>query len=274
MSYAFDRAFCLSFVSVPLTPALSPRRGRTIAASLLRGRSLVLAKLFVVTTHKGGVTGRDRITVDRRKGVGGVAASQLIRDAGADFEQRCHYLQTHDGPIWFLLIAFEVLPHESGALAGSSDLVPQVGEFQHLFDIAQAIGPRAKVRAGEGTAVRERVIIQKAIEISEKVTPGPAYVGAAAALSSLPWCVARLVCCLRTRLLAIWLAAWLRVPLAFTLLLASTAGNGLLAGRLLLRALSSSVSLFLRFVLVFSGRAVSGFISCCRTSLDLPRLAL
>src|SRR5439155_3910456 len=156
--------------------------------------------------------------------------------------QRCHYLQTHDCPIGLLVLAFEILPHESGALAGSGDLVAQVRELKHLFDIAQAVGPGAKVCASERTTVRMSIIIQKAIEVSEEFTTGPASVGTtasigAATLGSLPGFIARLVSRLLTRLLAIGLAAWLRVRLAFTLLLASTAGNGLLAGRLLLRAL-------------------------------------
>ena len=148
-------------------------------------------------------------------------------------------------------------------------MVPQVGEFQHLFDIAQAIGPRAKVRAGEGTAVRERVIIQKAIEISEKVTPGPAYVGTtasigAAALGSLSWFIAGLVSRLLTPLLAIGLTIWFRVSFALTLLLTRTATNRLLARRLLLRVLSCFISFFLRLVLVFCGQVVCGLISCRR----------
>src|SRR5439155_6864288 len=153
---------------------------RTTSASFLRCRSPVLAKLFVVPTHKGRVTAGDRITVDGRQGIVGVSPRQLIGDAGANFEQRSDYLQTHDCPIGLFLIAFEVLPHESGALAGSSDLVAQVGEFQHLFDIAQAIGPRAKVRAGEGTTVRMSIIIQKAIKVSEEFTTGPSCVGTTA----------------------------------------------------------------------------------------------
>src|SRR5207249_1996458 len=83
-------------------------------------------------------------------------------------------------------------------------------------------GPGAKVCASERTTVRMSIIIQKAIEVSEEFTTGPASVGTtasigAATLGSLPGFIARLVSRLVTRLLAIGLAAWLRVRLAFSL---------------------------------------------------------
>jgi hypothetical protein len=143
------------------------------------GRSSVLAQLFVVAADEVGVTVGDGIAVNWDEGVVGLPTGQFVGDSGSDFHKWLHDLQLHDCPVGFFALASVFLPSEAGALAGNGDAVAQFWNIDHFLNIAQAIGPRTKIVAGDGTSEGRTLFIKKTIPIAiETATDIAAFVAA------------------------------------------------------------------------------------------------
>src|SRR5207253_9245700 len=78
------------------------------------------------------------------------------------------------GPIRFLAIALVLLAQQAGALTRGGHLIAECRVINHLFDVAQAIGPVDEILAGDrsaGVAAAAAVIVEPVIEGAVKV-PG------------------------------------------------------------------------------------------------------
>jgi hypothetical protein len=125
----------------------------------------ILSQFFIIALHQIGVPRWNRVTIDRHQRIRRLTPGQLFADSLLNLNQRFHHLQPDDSPIGFGQIALEGLAQNPRALTGAGDVIPEVGQIDHVFDIPQAVRPGAEAVACDGARLLTGGIGQKTVPI-------------------------------------------------------------------------------------------------------------
>lgn len=142
-------------------------------------RLLVLPKLLVVAADEFGKLGRHRIAVNRHQRILGLAFRKFFRHAIPHLGQRFGNLGLHQRPLRSLALALELRAHAAGPLAHLGQLISQIGFFNHLLDVAEALRPLLVVGPGEWT---RRFVIGRTVGLVEEIAAAPLLPSACAPL--------------------------------------------------------------------------------------------